>query len=310
MRIAAMAAGAVGGYFGARMADAGHDVVFIARGTHLEAIRKNGLKVESVHGNLHLKTPNVTDEPAKVGPVDIVLFAVKLWDTETAAEQARPLLGPASRLITFQNGVDSVERIAPIIGADHTIGGVAYIATTISAPGVITQSSAFAKMRFGRTDKKPDATLQSFVDAGQAAKLDLDLSKDIEVERWEKFAFLTAMAGSTAALRAPIGAIRSDPDTLAFFRTLMEEAFAIAKAKGVAIERAYIEERMAFVASKVEPAMKASMAHDLERGNRLELDWLAGKVRALGRELNIPTPASDTVYTVLKLHRMGKEPRR
>jgi 2-dehydropantoate 2-reductase len=306
MRIAAMAAGAVGGYFGARMADAGHDVFFIARGAHLEAIKKNGLKIESVHGDLHLRKVNVTDDPAKVGPVDIVLFAVKLWDTEQAAEAARPLMGPDSRLITFQNGVDSVERIAPIIGADRTVGGVAYIATTISAPGVVKHTSAFARLRFGRADKKPDATLQAFVDAGKAAKLDIDLSKDIEVERWEKFAFLTAMAGSTAALRAPIGVIRSDPDTLAFFRALMEEAIAVAKAKGVAIERAYFDERMAFIENKVEPGMKASMAHDLERGNRLELDWLAGKVRALGRQYGIPTPASDTVYTVLKLSRMGK----
>ena len=306
MRIAAMAAGAVGGYFGARMAHAGHDVFFIARGAHLEAIRKNGLKIESVHGDLHLAKPNVTDDPAKVGPVDIVLFAVKLWDTEKAAEQALPLLGPQTRLITFQNGVDSAERIAPVIGADRTIGGVAYIATVIGAPGVIKQTSAFAKLRFGRADKKPDAPLQAFVDAGKAAKLDIDLSKDIQVERWEKFAFLTAMSGSTAALRAPIGVIRSDPETLAFFRALMEEVFAVAKAKGVKLERAYFDERMAFIENKVEPGMKASMAHDLERGNRLELDWLAGKVRALGRELGVPTPANDTVYTVLKLSRMGK----
>jgi len=309
MRIAAMAAGAVGGYFGARMAHAGHDVFFIARGANLEAIRKNGLRIESVHGDLHLRKPNVTDDPKTVGPVDIVMFAVKLWDTEKAAEQAKPLIGPDSRLITLQNGVDSVERIGPIIGADRTVGGVAYIATTIAAPGVIKHTSAFAKLRFGRADKKPDARLQAFADAAKAAKLDVDLSKDIEVERWEKFAFLTAMAGSTAALRAPIGVIRDDPDMLAFFQALMEEAYAIARAKGVAIDRAYVDERMAFVRDKIEPGMKASMAHDLERGNRLELDWLAGKVRALGRELHIPTPASDTVYTVLKLHRMGNAPR-
>jgi 2-dehydropantoate 2-reductase len=307
MRIAAMAAGAVGGYFGARMAAAGHDVFFIARGAHLEAIRKNGLKIESVHGDLHLPKPNVTDDPAKVGPVDIVLFAVKLWDTEKAAEQARPLVGPASRLITLQNGVDSVERISAVLGAEQTIGGVAYIATTIAAPGVIKQTSQFAKMRFGHADKRPDATLQAFVTAGKAAKIDLDISADIERERWEKFAFLTAMAGSTAALRSPIGPIAADPELRGFFRQLMEEALAIAKAKGVALDPAYIEERMAFVQSKIEPGMKASMAHDLERGNRLELDWLAGKVRKFGRALNIPTPASDTVYTVLKLHRMGKQ---
>jgi 2-dehydropantoate 2-reductase len=307
MRIAAMAAGAVGGYFGARMQAAGHDVFFIARGAHRDAIAKNGLKIESVHGDLHLPKPNVTDDPAKVGAVDIVLFAVKLWDTEKAAALARPLVGPASRLITLQNGVDSVERIAPILGAEQTIGGVAYIATTIASPGVIKQTSQFARMRFGRADNKPDASLQAFVDAGKAAKIDVGISADIERERWEKFAFLTAMAGSTAALRSPIGPIAADPELRGFFRQLMEEALAIGKAKGVALDPAYLEERMAFVQNKVEPGMKASMAHDLERGNRLELDWLAGRVRELGRALNIPTPASDTVYTVLKLHRMGTQ---
>jgi len=306
MKIAAMAAGAVGGYFGARMQAAGHDVFFIARGAHRAAIEKNGLKIESVHGDLHLRNVNVTDDPAKVGPVDIVLFAVKLWDTETAAEQARPLIGPNSRLITLQNGVDSVERIVPILGADQTIGGIAAIATTIASPGVIKHTSSFAMMRFGRADKRADATLQAFADAGKAAKLDVAIADDIERERWQKFIFLTAMAGATSALRSSIGPIVADPELRAFFRQLMEEAFAIGKAKGVALDAGYIESRMDFVLNKVEPGMKASMAHDLERGNRLELDWLAGKVREFGRALNIPTPASDTVYTVLKLHRMGR----
>jgi 2-dehydropantoate 2-reductase len=310
MRIAIMAAGAVGGYFGARMADAGHDVFFIARGSNLAAMRNNGLKIDSVHGDLHLPTPNVTDDPKAVGVVDIVLFAVKLWDTEKAAELAKPLVGPDTRVITLQNGVDSVERVAPILGAEQTIGGVTYIATTIAAPGVVKHTSAFAKMRFGQikeiADKKPDAVLAAFVEAGKAAKLDIDLSADIERERWEKFTFLTAMAGSTATLRSPIGPIAADPETFAFFKQLMEEAFAVGRAKGVALERAYVEERLTFIMTKVEPGMKASMAHDLERGNRLELDWLAGKVRALGREFGVPTPASDIVYLVLKLHRMGK----
>jgi 2-dehydropantoate 2-reductase len=305
MRIAVMAAGAVGGYFGGRMAAAGHDVYFIARGAHRAAIEKNGLRIESVHGDLHLPKPHVTNDPVQVGPVDIVLFAVKLWDTEKAAAQALPLVAANTRVITLQNGVDSVERISAALGAEQTIGGVAYIATTIAEPGVIKHTSQFAKMRYGRADKKPDAQLQAFTDAGKAAKLDVDISADIERERWEKFAFLTAMAGSTAAFRSPIGPIVADPELRAFFRKLMEEAFAVAKAKGVSLDPTYIDERMAFVTGKVEPGMKASMAHDLERGNRLELDWLAGRVRDLGRALKIPTPASDTVYTVLKLHRMG-----
>ena len=145
-----MAAGAVGGYFGARMAAAGHEVHFIARGAHLEAIRKNGLKVESPLGDLHLKDAKATDDPKSIGPVDIVLFAVKLWDTEKAAEQARPLVGPNTRVITLQNGVDSVERLAPILGAENVVGGTAYIATVMASPGVISHTSAFATMRCGR----------------------------------------------------------------------------------------------------------------------------------------------------------------
>jgi 2-dehydropantoate 2-reductase len=301
-----MAAGAVGGYFGARMAAAGHDVFFIARGSNLAAIKANGLKIESVHGDLHLPKPNVTDDPRSVGPVDVVLFAVKLWDTEAAAELTRPMVGDGTRVITLQNGVDSVERIAPILGADRTVGGTTYIATTIAAPGVIKHTSAFAKMVFGRADRKPDATLDRFVADGTAAKLDITLAADIERERWEKFIFLTAMSGSTATFRSSIGPIIADDELRDFFRQLMEEAFAVGRAKGVTLDHAFIDERMAAVQSKVEPGMKASMAHDLERGNRLELDWLAGKVRALGRELGVPTPASDTVCRVLKLHRMGR----
>lgn len=300
-----MAAGAVGGYFGARLAAAGHDVFFIARGAHRDAIVKNGLKIESVHGDMHLAKPNVTDDPAEAGPVDIVLFAVKLWDTESAAEAARPLLGPDSRLITVQNGIDSVDRLSAVLGADRVVGGAAYIATVMASPGVIRHTSQFAILRIGRADKKPDAKLSAFVDAGKAAKLDIDLSADIQRELWQKFIFLTAMAGSTASLRSTIGPIIADPELREFFHALMEEAFAVGKAKGVALDHAYIDERMNFLVNKIEPGMRASMAHDLERGNRLELDWLAGKVRALGREFGIPTPASDTVYTVLKLHRMG-----
>jgi 2-dehydropantoate 2-reductase len=307
MRIAAMAAGAVGGYFGARLAAAGHDVFFIARGAHRDAIARSGLKVESVHGDLHLPKPNVTDDPGKVGPVDIVLFAVKLWDTETAAAAARPLLGSDSRLITCQNGVDSVERLSAVLGADRVVGGAAYIATVIGSPGVIKHTSNFAMMRFGRPDKRPDDRLDAFVDAGKAAKLDIALSADINRELWQKFIFLTAMAGTTASMRSPIGPIVADPELRGFFRALMEEAFAVGRAKGISLDLAYIDERMNFVTSKVEPGMKASMAHDLERGNRIELDWLAGKVRALGKQFGVPTPASDTVYTVLKLHRMGSQ---
>ena len=305
MRIAAMAAGAVGGYFAARLAVAGHDVFFIARGAHRNAITKNGLTVESALGNLHLPKPNVTDDPAEVGPVDIVLFAVKLWDTEKAAEQARPLVGTNTRVITLQNGIDSVERIAPILGIEQTIGGVANISATVAAPGVIKHLSQMAKIHFGPFNQQPDGVLGAFLDAGKAANLDIWLSSDVGRELWEKFILLTALAGATAALRSPIGPILADPELRDFFRALMQEAFAVGKAIGVALDSNFVAERMNFVANNVEPSRKASMAYDLEYGRRLELDWLTGKVRSLGRALGIPTPATDAVYTVLKLHRVG-----
>src|SRR6185437_10447578 len=224
MRIAAMAAGAVGGYFGARLAADGHDVFFIARGAHLDAIKKNGLKIDSVLGDLHLRRPNVTNDPATVGPVDIVLFAVKLWDTEKAAELTKPLVGPNTRVITVQNGVDAVERMAPILGREQVVGGVAYIATVIEQAGVIKNISQFATLHFGWPDKRPDPVLDAFVKAGKAAQCDIDLSKDIEVERWEKLIFLTAMAGATASRRSSIGPIIATAEGRAFYQALMEEA--------------------------------------------------------------------------------------
>ena len=175
---------------------------FVARGAHRDAIAKNGLKIESVLGDLHLPKPNVTDDPAKVGPVDIVLFAVKLWDTEKAAEQARPLVGETTRVITAERHRQrGAHRSHSGRRADR--GGAAYIATVIAAPGVIKQTSQFAMMRFGRADKEPDATLKAFVNAGKAAKVDLDITPDIQKrELWQKFIFLTAMSGSTPSLRS------------------------------------------------------------------------------------------------------------
>jgi 2-dehydropantoate 2-reductase len=305
MRIAVMAAGAVGGYFGARLAAAGHDVTFIARGAHLEAILTSGLKIESVLGDLHLQNANATCDPASVGPVDIVLFAVKLWDTEIAAEAARPLVGPATRVVTLQNGVDSVERITPIFGAENVVGGTAHIATVAPAPGLIRHTSPFARIRCGRIDGGPDAQLSRFAEAAQKAAIEITVSNSIELDLWKKFVFLVALSGATAATRQPLGPIRADSDTRSFFIDLMREVVAVGRAKDVALTSEFIEEQIKF-AEAAPYGFKASMLHDLEAGRRLELDWLSGKVVALGRELGVPTPANEAVYKVLKLHRMGK----
>jgi 2-dehydropantoate 2-reductase len=280
-------------------------VFYIARGAHREAIEQNGLTIESVHGNLHLPKVNVTDDPAKVGPVDIVLFAVKLWDTEKAAEQAKPLLGPNTRVITLQNGVDSYERIAPVVGSEHAIPGVTYVVTVIERPGVIKQTSQFQAIFCGTIDGRPDAQLQAFADAARAANVPVMISDNIERERWHKFILLTATSGATSVTRLSMGPILADPDTRALFRNIMRETLAVGKAKGVKLDDAFIDDRMAFVDKMVPASMKASMANDLDRGNRLELDWLAGEVCRLGRELKVPTPVNDTIYAALKLHRMG-----
>ena len=306
MRIAAMAAGAVGGYFGGRMAAAGHNVAFIARRAHLDAIRRDGLKIESVHGDLHLRNVTATDDPKQVGPVDIVLFAVKLWDTETAAELARPLVGPNTRVITLQNGVDSYERVSGVLGADKTIAGTAYIATVIKAPGVVSHTSKFAILRCGRIDGAPDARLDDFVEAAKAAHIDIQPQADMNRERWQKFIFLSSMAGVNCTTRLDIGQVLADPDTRAFYRKLMEECLKVGQASGAKVPDNWVDDRMVF-SDNAPPGMKASMLHDLEAGNRLELDWLNGKVVALGRTFGISTPASDAVYAAVKLHRMGRQ---
>ena len=240
-----------------------------------------------------------------MGPVDVVLFAVKLWDTEIAAETAKPLVGAKTRVITLQNGVDSVERLAPILGAEHVVGGAAFIATVIGAPGVISHTSQFARMVCGRIDGKPDAQLAAFTAAAKDAGIDIAQSENINRERWEKFIFLVGLSGATGATRMPLGPILADPDTRALFSSLMAEVIALARAKGVALRTDFLESRMKF-ADTAPPGMKASLLHDLERGNRIEVDWLAGKVVTLGRELGVPTPSNAAVYALLKLHRMGK----
>ena len=306
MRIGVMAAGAVGGYFGGRLAAAGHEVVFFARGANLAALRANGLKIESVKGDLHVPKVDVTDDPTTVAPVDIVLFAVKLWDTETAGELIRPIVTGGTRVITLQNGVDSVERLQPILGNDTVVGGAAYIASVISAPGVITHTSDFAQMRCGRVDGKPDDKLAAFAAAAKAAGVDITLTNTIDADRWKKFVFLVGLSGMTGATREPLGKILADPDTRTMFHDVMQEVVAVGRAKGVALPADFADERMTFAAT-TPPGFKASLLHDLERGNRIEIDWLAGRVVSLGRELGVPTPMNAAIYAVLKPHRMGRD---
>jgi 2-dehydropantoate 2-reductase len=305
MRIAVMAAGAVGGYFGARLAAAGHDVSFIARGTHLEAIRRDGLRIESPLGDLNIRDAKATPDPSEIGVVDIALFAVKLWDTEVAAKAALPLVGADTRVITFQNGVDSVERLQPILGADHVVGGTTHMASVIAAPGVIAHTSQFARMRCGHVEGRADPILSGFVEEARSAGIEATLSDDINLDRWKKFSFLVGLSGATGMMRSPLGPILADADTRAFFLALMQEVVAVGRAGGIKLAADFAQDQLAF-ADTAPPGMKASLLHDLERGNRIELDWLAGAVVALGRARNIATPANAAVYAALKLDRQGR----
>jgi 2-dehydropantoate 2-reductase len=304
MRIAIMAAGAVGGYFGGRMAAAGHDVAFIARGAHRDAIRRDGLKIESALGDLHHKEVNVTDDPTRVGRVDVVIFAVKLWDTETAGEQTCPLLGPESRVITLQNGVDSVERLAPILGEEAVIAGTTYVVATIAKPSVIHHTGTTARIHCGRLDRRPDAILAGYVEQMKAANADITLRENMLLDIWKKFVLLTGTSGMTASTRKSLGLIREDADMRALLFKLMHETTAVGRAAGVDLPEDLATELDRSIAA-LPPTMKASMANDLEAGRPLELDWLAGKVVALGRKYGVPTPAQEAVYAILKPYRMG-----
>jgi 2-dehydropantoate 2-reductase len=304
MRVAVMAAGALGGYFGGRLAEAGHEVHFIARGANLAAIKVNGLKIKSELGDLHIAKPNVTDDPKTIGAVDLVFFAVKLWDVEKSGEAAKPLVGKSTRVLTMLNGIDSPERLAPILGDDVVVACPTRISAVIAEPGVILHKAINPNFTCGFMDGRDDARLKSLVDEMQGAKFEARYSREIEKDLWEKFVFLVGMSGATAGLRATLGQIREDPDTLAVLESLMREVEAVGVKKGIPL-KGCADKAIGF--AKAAPAgAKASMAEDLERGNRLETDWLQGKAAELGRALGVPAPVNRDIYAVLKLHRMGK----
>ncbi len=304
MKIAVMGAGGVGGYFGARLAQSGADVTFIARGAHGAAIRENGLRVFSPNGDVLVQPARATDAPARLGPVDVVMFCVKLWDVESAAEDCRPLLGPETAVISFQNGVDAEERVAAILGLQHAVGGVAAIAALIEAPGVVRHTGTMASLKYGELDGRPSPRIEAFHEACREAGFETSISQDINADIWRKFAFLAPMAGATAAMRMPIGPILADPDTRRLFADLIAETVAVGRARGARLEDGLEAKQLAF-AEGLPAEMKASMLGDLERGNRLELPWLTGAVVRLGRELGVSTPVSEVVHTILKLHADG-----
>lgn len=304
MRIAVVGAGGVGAGFGAALAKAGADVTFIARGAHLAAMQKNGLRVEGGRGETHLVPTRATDDPKSVGPVDYVLFCVKLWDVESAGEQIKPLVGPNTAIIPLQNGIDAPERLVPILGAKAVMGGVAQISASIVEPGVIRQVGTFMRMVFGEIDGSRSERGEALLAMCGKAGFDATLSEQIVTELWMKFVLLATNASVMSLVRLPIGAVRDDPDMREQFAAAYKEVIDVGRARGVTLPADALERAMKFNPG-APPAMKPSMALDLERGNRIELPWLGGKVVELGRQLGVSTPRHALMYAALKPYVMG-----
>ncbi len=305
MKIAIIGTGGVGGYFGGRLAEHGNDVSFVARGRHLEEIRRCGLRVKSRLGDIHLKSANATDATSEIGPVDLVVIAVKLWDTDAAIEASKPLLGPGTAVVSLQNGIDATEQLVAALGRERVLGGTCQISAAISGPGIIRHTGSLARITIGELDGRASARADAFGAACEKAGIDVTISPDIERVIWEKFVFLSSFSGVTALTRLPKGPIMADADTRELFKSALTEAIAVARAKGVRVGNDLLEKLMNFAEGLPED-MKSSMLGDLERGSRLELPWLSGKVANLGVLLNVPVPVHRVIYQALKPYAEGR----
>lgn len=305
MKIAVIGSGGVGGYFGGRLAAAGEDVTFLARGAHLDAMKKNGLRILSALGDQQLPSVKATNDPAAVGKVDLVIIAVKLWATEEAVQSAKGMMGPDSVAVSFQNGVVAIDTLSAGLGKDRVMGGVSNIAALIEEPGVIRHNGTMANLFFGELDGKPSPRALAFQAACAKAGIKHELVPDINRAIWEKFVRLVTLSAMTSLMRLPVGPIRTDPDTRALMQQVMEEVVAVGRAKAVNFDADIVASQMRVI-DGYPPAMVASMCGDLRRGNRLELPWLSGHVAKLGRERGIPTPANEFVYAALKPYADGR----
>lgn len=298
MKIAVVGAGGVGGYFGGRLSASGEDVHFVARGAHLAAMKTSGLRIVSPKGDLHLPRVNVTDDPASIGPVDAVLFTVKMYDVESAASTLMPLIGSDSVVITLQNGVEAVDIVSRHVGKAHVAGGVAYIAAVIDKPGAIRHTT-LDTLIFGELDGRLSPRLTALAEACVRAGFKARASEQIETDLWSKFSRLTVFSGMTSITRSPIGVIRDEPELLAMMKAAIEESVRVGRAHGVALPDVVMDEIMKMVTT-LPPQSKSSMLEDLERGKHLELPWLSGAVVRLGREAGVETPIHQFIATVLK----------
>jgi len=304
MRIAVIGAGGIGAIYGASLAKAGADVIFVARGAHLAAMRERGLKIEGDRGEMHVSPAHATDDPSGVGPVDVVLFCVKLWDVESAGAAIRPIVGPKTAVIPLQNGVDAHERLIPVLGREAVMGGTAFVTGSIVAPGVVRQTGAYQRMTFGELDGTISPRGKRLAELCAAAGFEGILSPDVLVPLWDKFTMLVPLANVNALTRAPLGKYRADPDSWSLVEGSVHETVAVGRAEGVNLAPDAADKAIALIRSMPDHHM-TSMGNDLLRGNRLELPWFAGKVVELGRKHGVATPVNSLVYAALKLYANG-----
>jgi 2-dehydropantoate 2-reductase len=304
VKIAVIGVGGVGGGFGAPLAEAGYDVSFIARGPHLAAMQQNGLRIVGQR-EVHVDPVIAAENVDFADPVDFVLLTVKLWAVREAAEMISPLLHDDTAVVTLQNGVEAARIVADVVGAVHVMGGVAEISAAIEEPGVIRLNSPYTRIRFGELDGRMSGRGEALEAACVAAGIETKFSTDIEKDLWEKFMLLVPISGLTSVTRSTFGTVCQDSDSRALIEDCLREVIAVARAKGVAVDPDSFEKTMSLV-DATPPQGRASMAVDLELGNRLELPWLSGAVVRMGSEAGVPTPVNSFLYTALKFHQDGR----
>lgn len=303
MRICVFGAGGVGGYFGGLLARSGAEVTFVARGEHLRALQARGLILRTVRESFTIPV-KATDEPRTIGPVDLVLFCVKSYDTESAGRALPDLLAPGGVVLTLQNGIDNEEKLEAFVGKGRVLGGAAYILSTITEPGVITQTGGPCKIVFGELTEASTERGRRTLEACRKAGFPCELTMNIRKVLWEKFLFICALGGMTAVTRLPLGEILGHPETREMFREIMVEIHALARAAGVALEEDLVPRMLTF-AEALDKGSRSSLYHDLATGRRLELDALNGTVVELGQRHRVPTPMNFAITACLRPYALG-----
>lgn len=300
MKIAVMGAGAIGSYFGGLLARSGEDVWFVARGPHLKAMREKGLRIESPYGDFSIPV-QATDDPAEVGPVDLVLFTVKSFDTESAARQMLPMMGPQAVVLSLQNGVTNEEVLGRVIGPDKVLGGLCYIPADVPEPGVVKHGGPKRDIIFGELSGGITERARAILAVLEKAGIPTTLAEDIRVPVWSKFLFISAFSSITALTRMPIGPVRDTPETWELYAGLLDECYLVARGLGVNLPDNAVAQTLEMSKNWPDSA-KSSLLQDLEKGKRLEIDALCGAVARLGARVGVPTPLSKCVYGALKVH--------